>query len=175
MGVHQLLLQGHDAAFSSSERCVVQGGALAGEQRDSPDSRKRLFFAQASPEASEEHLSAWFSQYGVVEQIELYKDNSGSGNPGYGYISMGNSEQAAAALNAAQQNPQGNCPVKYLNLSCPVTVAVEDSSAQNSSPHTNLVANADRTVRIADELDMPTSQDPAHCVQVYQPTVHSFS
>lgn len=131
----------------------VQAVTAGEQQQDSPDDKRRLFFAQAAPDASEEQLSAWFSQYGVVEQIELYKDNDGSANTGYGYILMATSEQAAAALAAAQQNPLGNCPVKYLNLSCPATVTVEDSAVQNSSPHSTLMANADRTVSWSDVCD----------------------
>eukprot|EP00878_Enallax_costatus_P000544 GHUV01000639.1.p1 GENE.GHUV01000639.1~~GHUV01000639.1.p1 ORF type:complete len:701 (+),score=275.00 GHUV01000639.1:70-2172(+) len=118
------------------------------EPQDPTTSKRRLFFAQAAQEITEQQLSAWFIQFGTVEQVELYRDLNNS-NSGYGYITMATSEQAAAALSAVQQHPQAGCPVQYLNLSCPVTVAVEDPSAPTVDPHTTLVANADRTLFFA--------------------------
>lgn len=123
------------------------------DQQDPISCKRRLFFAQAAQQTTEQQLTAWFSQFGTVEQVELYRDlnantNSGNTNSGYGYVTMATSEQAAAALSAVQQNPPAGCPVQYLNLSCPVTVAVEDPSAPAVDPHTTLVANANRTVRL---------------------------
>lgn len=131
---------------------VVNNGikaVMAGKQQDATDSKRRLFFAQTAPDVTEEQLTAWFGQFGIVEQLELYKDPTGSASAGYGYITMATSEGAAAAVATAQQNPQSGCPAKYLNFSCPVTVAVEDVAAQGNSAQSNLVANAERTLFFA--------------------------
>eukprot|EP00879_Flechtneria_rotunda_P014644 GHRR01015303.1.p1 GENE.GHRR01015303.1~~GHRR01015303.1.p1 ORF type:complete len:221 (+),score=51.53 GHRR01015303.1:263-925(+) len=120
--------------------------AAADLQLDQGSNRRRLFFAQASKECKEEHLKAWFSQYGVVEQVHLYNDNSNSLSSGCGYITMVTHEQAALALAAVQNKPQLPNPIGLLNVSWALT---SDGTANMASPPSQLVANADRTVRHA--------------------------
>eukprot|EP00879_Flechtneria_rotunda_P020981 GHRR01022094.1.p1 GENE.GHRR01022094.1~~GHRR01022094.1.p1 ORF type:complete len:243 (+),score=74.88 GHRR01022094.1:328-1056(+) len=120
--------------------------AAADLQLDQGSNRRRLFFAQASKECKEEHLKAWFSQYGVVEQVHLYNDNSNSLSSGCGYITMVTHEQAALALAAVQNKPQLPNPIGLLNVSWALT---SDGTANMASPPSQLVANADRTVFFA--------------------------
>jgi hypothetical protein len=113
--------------------------------------RRRLFFAQAAADASEEHIKQWFSQYGPVESVQLFSEATHGSTSGYGYVTMATSEQAEAALAAVQQNPQMKTPVGFLNVSWPLDEAgaaapAAAASATSPNPMSSLEANADRTV-----------------------------
>lgn len=113
------------------------------------NSSRRLFFAQASSDATEEQIKQWFSQYGVVESVQLLNDSSSGHSSGCGYITMGTSEQAAAALAAIQQNQQLPSPVGFLNVSYPLADELASAAAPSAaSQMSSLVANADRTVSV---------------------------
>jgi hypothetical protein len=113
--------------------------------------RRRLFFAQAAADATEEHIKQWFSQYGTVESVQLFSEAANGISSGYGYVTMSTNEQAAAALAAVQQNPQLQTPVGFLNVSWPLDDAgaaapAAAAAATSPNPMSNLVANAERTV-----------------------------
>jgi hypothetical protein len=117
-----------------------------------PEERRRLFFAQAAADASEEHIRQWFSQYGAVESVQLFSEATNGISSGCGYITMSTNEQAAAALAAVQQNPQLQTPVGFLNVSWPLDEAgaaaptATAAAVTSGNSMSNLVANADRTV-----------------------------
>uniref|UniRef100_A0A383VEA1 RRM domain-containing protein n=1 Tax=Tetradesmus obliquus TaxID=3088 RepID=A0A383VEA1_TETOB len=118
--------------------------------------RRRLFFAQAAADATEEHIKQWFSQYGLVESVQLFNEATNGISSGYGYVTMSSNEQAAAALAAVQQNPQLQTPVGFLNVSWPLDepgaaapTAAAAAAGTSPNPMSSLAANADRTLFFA--------------------------
>ncbi|KAF6258452.1 hypothetical protein COO60DRAFT_1701321 [Scenedesmus sp. NREL 46B-D3] len=116
--------------------------------------RRRLFFAQAAADASEEQIKQWFSQYGSVESVQLFTEATNGISSGCGYITMSTNEQAAAALAAVQQNPQLQTHVGFLNVSWPLDEAgaaapTAAAATASQNPMSSLAANADRTLFFA--------------------------
>jgi RNA recognition motif-containing protein len=141
-----------------------------------PEERRRLFFAQAAADASEEHIRQWFSQYGAVESVQLFSEATNGISSGCGYITMATSEQAAAALAAVQQNPQLQTPVGFLNVSWPLDeagaaapIATAAAAATSGNPMSALAANADRTVSNPRLQSAQQLQLPLLAVQLLRP------
>jgi hypothetical protein len=112
--------------------------------------RRRLLFTQAPADCTEAVIRTWLSQFGPVEQLQMYGKGGAVLGSNCGLVTMCSSEAAAAVIAAVLGNMQ--LPAAFQKLSVNWVVQSEDSGTQSSDGHAmpgSLAASADRTVRAA--------------------------
>lgn len=128
-------------------------GSFAGPQLQAQlealRNRRRLLFTQAPTDCTEDVIKAWLSQFGTVEQLQMYGENGAVIGSNCGLVTMGTSEAAAAVVAAVLGNMQ--LPPAFQKLSVNWVLQPDEHGIVSSDGHvmpTSLAANADRTVRL---------------------------
>jgi hypothetical protein len=147
-----LLLQASLAAVAAvaaeNQQCLSIGSPQQQHQLEALRNRRHLLFSQAPAECTEAVIRTWLSQFGPVEQLQMYGEGGAVLGSNCGLVTMGTSEAAAAVVAAVLGNMQ--LPAAFQKLSVNWVVQSEDSGTQLSDGHAmpgSLAASADRTVR----------------------------
>ena len=61
---------------------------------------KKLYVGNLSPNVDSAMLETWFSEFGVVESVNIVTDRETSQGKGYGFVQMASEQEAAAAIQA---------------------------------------------------------------------------
>lgn len=137
------------AAAAAEKQPINFGSPQQQHQLEALRNRRRLLFTQAPPECTEEVIKAWLSQFGAVEQLQMYADGGSMLGSNCGLITMASNESAAAVVAAVLGNMQ--LPEAFQKLSVSWVVQSDDqgmvSSDGNLMP-SSLAANAGRTVGV---------------------------
>jgi phosphoinositide-3-kinase regulatory subunit 4 len=67
-----------------------------------PDDNRQLFFSNAPAAFSEEDLSTFFSAFGAVEELNLFRERKTGNSKGSGFVTMATREQALRALESLE-------------------------------------------------------------------------
>ncbi len=67
-----------------------------------PDDNRQLFFTAAPGHLNEQDISQIFSQFGVVEEVNLFRDRKTGSSKGCGFITLQTRAQACAAMDALE-------------------------------------------------------------------------
>jgi hypothetical protein len=119
------------------------------KQLEALRNRRRLLFTQAPADCTADVVKAWLSQFGAVEQLQMFGDSGAVVGSNCGLVTMGTSEAAAAVVAAVLGNMQ--LPAAFQKLSLNYVVQCDDAavSTEGHAMPTSLAASADRTVRLS--------------------------
>lgn len=73
---------------------------------------KKLYVGNISPDANEESLKALFSMFGTVEKAYVIPDKETGKCKGFGFVVMGNDDEADAAIAALDGKKCGEYTVR---------------------------------------------------------------
>jgi len=120
-----------EVRFAKSHQYIQAGSG--------PEDNRQLFFTNAPTELTEEEISAFFSQFGAVEEVNLFRERKTGNSKGCGFVTMQSRDQAMRAINAMEDKsgePSGastSLQVKWADpdLQHKKKKALEESNADN--------------------------------------------
>jgi hypothetical protein len=136
-------------AAEKQQQAATFGSPQQQHQLEALRNRRRLLFTQAPTDCTEDVIKAWLSQFGTVEQLQMYGENGSVIGSNCGLVTMSTSEAAAAVVAAVLGNMQ--LPAAFQKLSVNWVVQSDEHGTMSSDAHvmpTSLAANADRTVSL---------------------------
>lgn len=68
---------------------------------------KKIYVGNLARETTEKELEAAFSSFGSVEDVAVIRDRYSGTSRGFGFVSMGNDQEAAAAITGLDQTEIG--------------------------------------------------------------------
>ncbi|KIZ04483.1 CUG-BP- and ETR-3-like factor 4 [Monoraphidium neglectum] len=119
-----------EVRFARSHQYVQAGSG--------PEDNRQLFFARCPPTATEADVAALFARYGVVKEINLFRERRTNQSKGCGFVTMETRAQAVAAMEGLDEKHTlegGSNPmaVKWADPELQVKKrrAVEESNTDN--------------------------------------------
>jgi hypothetical protein len=144
-------------SLAAAAAAVAEKQQLQQARRSSPQpqqhqleavrNRRRLLFTQAPVDCTEDTIRVWLSQFGAVEQLQMYSEGGAVLGSNCGLVTMSTSEAAAAVVAAVLGNMQLPPPLQKLSVNWVVQSDDHGAlSADGNAMPSSLAANADRTV-----------------------------
>jgi len=98
-----------------------------------PKDNRCCFYSNAPTQLAEEDIVTFFSQFGVVEEINLFRERKTNKSKGSGFVTMQTREQALKAIETMEGEPEGTMQVKWADpeLQAKKKKAVDESNADN--------------------------------------------